>query len=53
MLPRHKTNANYGNSVADTVEKKVTNSLSLFSLLYQTLNFHNWHLFYVLQNVSL
>ena len=28
---------------------RITNSLPLFSLLYQALNFHHWHLFCVLQ----
>ena len=32
---------------------RITNSLSLFSILYQTLNFHNWHLFCVFQNNGL
>ena len=56
-------NANYENLVSDKVEKRVaknllcdschnksgiTNSLPLFFLLYQTLNFHNWRLFCVL-----
>ena len=45
---RHKTNANYGNLVSKKVEKIVTNSLSFFYLLNQTLNFYNRHLFCVL-----
>ena len=32
---------------------RMTNSLSLFSILYHTLNFHNWHLFCVLQSLLL
>ena len=50
---RHKTNANYENLVFDYVEKRMTNYLSFFSLLNQTLNFHNWHLFCVLQNFTI
>ena len=33
-----------------TNTSRITNSLPLFSLPYQTLNFYNWHLFCVLQN---
>ena len=46
---RHKTNTNYGNLMSDKVDKRVAKNLSFFYLLYQTLNFHNWHLFCVFQ----
>ena len=50
MAARH----NYGNLMSEKVEKiRVTKQiLSLFPLLYQKFNFHNWYLFCVLKLVT-